>query len=342
MFFQLLIGVLKLLIGGRDIRGQRGNRQRRSDTGDDIFTLGIHQTFAEECMFAGIRISSKSHTGSARVAHVAEHHRNDIDRSPPMIGNPVEAPIGNRPCAVPGREHGVDRHFQLFIRIVREIFPGFLFHQRLESPDEIPQRPRVQLCLVRDTHFLFLMVQNRFEMLARDAHDDAAEHRDEATITILGKSLVLRLRGQSFHRLQGKAHVEYRIHHAWHRGSCAGSYRHQQRLLGITELHPHGPFDTLQRGQCRIPHPRRILLPLLVVFDASFRRDRKARGDGNTEVRHLGQPRTFSTEQLLHVGGTLGFSVSEIVDVFFCHVTSPSDRILNKSASNVPRLAEAA
>ncbi len=156
-------------------------------------------------------------------------------------------------------------------------------------------------------------------MLARDAHDDAAEHRHEAAVTVLGEAVVTGLGGQAFDGLGRQADVQDRVHHAGHGRPRAGADGYQQGPLGVAEAHTHRPFHPLERLQRSVPHARGILLAEFVIFDAGFGRNRESRRHRDAQVRHLGQPRPLAAEQLLHIGGALGFAVTEVVDVFLSH-----------------------
>ncbi len=49
-------------------------------------------------------------------AEVAEHHLLDVDRRAPLVGDAVDAPVGDRALALPGIEHRPDRGEQLLAR----------------------------------------------------------------------------------------------------------------------------------------------------------------------------------------------------------------------------------
>src|SRR6478752_1940631 len=129
----------------------------------------------------------------------------------------------------------------------------------------------VEMCLMRHAHFRLLVFEDRFEMLARDTHDDAAEHRDEPPIAVLRKAVVARLRSEAFDRLRRQSNVEYRIHHPGHRRPGARAYRYEQWPFRIAEAQAHRPLYALESLQRRLPHAGRILLAEFVVFDAGFR-----------------------------------------------------------------------
>ena len=105
----------------------------------------------------------------------------------------------------------------------------------------------------------------------------------------------------------------------------AGTDGNQQRISGIAEPHAHRPLDLFKRVQGFFPQAGRIHFLAAIVFNAGFSRDRESRGYRNAEIRHLGESGPFAAEQLFHVAGALGFSVTEIIDKFLCaHVSLSS------------------
>ena len=59
-----------------------------------------------------------------RVARVAEDHLLDVDRGAPVVGDAVDAAVGDGALAAPGVEHGADRAPQLLARVAREVVEG--------------------------------------------------------------------------------------------------------------------------------------------------------------------------------------------------------------------------
>src|SRR5205085_5104917 len=91
------------------------------------------------------------------------------------------------------------------------------------------------------------------------------------------------------------------------------------RPLGIAEPHTHRPLDPLQRFQRSIPHAGRILFPILVILNAGLGGNREAGRNGDAEIRHFGKSGTLPAEEFLHVGGSFGHAVTEVVHIFLCH-----------------------
>ena len=80
---------------GRHFFGELCDRVRRAHARDHVFALGVDQIFAVKNFLAARWIASERDAGRARVAHVAEDHRLDVDRCAPVVGNPVFATINN-------------------------------------------------------------------------------------------------------------------------------------------------------------------------------------------------------------------------------------------------------
>ncbi len=74
---------------------------RRAHACDDVFALGVDQIFTVKNFFAAGRIARERDAGRARFAHVAEHHRLDVDRCSPFVRDSVFAAVNNRAVVHP-------------------------------------------------------------------------------------------------------------------------------------------------------------------------------------------------------------------------------------------------
>ena len=72
-------------MGGRHFFGELGDRVRGAHARDHVFALGVDEIFAVENFLAARRVAGKSDAGRARIAHVAEDHRLDIDGRAPVV-----------------------------------------------------------------------------------------------------------------------------------------------------------------------------------------------------------------------------------------------------------------
>ena len=142
----------------------------------------------------------KPHPGGRIVPHVAEHHRLDVDAVPRSSGIPLGLPVVFRPVVVPGPEHGVARHLELDLRVLREILPGALLHQRLELPAEVHQVARAEVDVVGAPRSCFFSSRICSKWLLGDSEDDDREHREEAAVAIVREAGVAGLPPQALRR----------------------------------------------------------------------------------------------------------------------------------------------
>src|SRR3546814_12908036 len=87
---------------------------------DDSLALGIDQPFAIPGARAGRGVAGKCDASGRSVAHIAEHHRLDIDSGAPFAGDGIQAAIDFRAVAFPTREDSTDRAPELILRLLRE------------------------------------------------------------------------------------------------------------------------------------------------------------------------------------------------------------------------------
>ena len=103
-----------------EVGRHRGDRLRRADARDDIFTLRVGEVFAVQLALAGRRVTRECNAGAGVVAHVAEDHRLHVDRGAEVMGDVVVIAVVGRTLVVPRLEHGADRRAQLLHRILGE------------------------------------------------------------------------------------------------------------------------------------------------------------------------------------------------------------------------------
>ena len=76
-----------------------------------------------------------SREGDARGAvgpHVSEDHGLDVDGRPPLVGDVLDATVGDRPLPIPRREDGADAAPELLRWVIGEVLPDDLPDLRLE------------------------------------------------------------------------------------------------------------------------------------------------------------------------------------------------------------------
>ena len=96
MLFEIFAHLHERFVRSRHFLRQIGDRMRRAHARDDIFALRVDQVFAVKDFFAGGRIARERDTGRARFAHIAKHHRLNVDRRAPIARDAVFPPINNR------------------------------------------------------------------------------------------------------------------------------------------------------------------------------------------------------------------------------------------------------
>ena len=137
-FAQLLVNVGHGLLEFED-------RNRSTDARDHVFALGIHQVFAVELLGAVGRIAGETHARAAGIAQVAVDHGLHVDGSAEHVVDIVNSAIVLGAIVQPGAEHGVARHDQLLVRILRKVLLGVLPDDLLVLLDDFLQSFRVKL-----------------------------------------------------------------------------------------------------------------------------------------------------------------------------------------------------
>src|SRR3546814_14252572 len=119
-------------LGARRLARSFGQILWGADAGDDILALGIDQPFAIPGARAGRGVAGKGDASGRSVAHIAEHHRLDIDSGAPFAGDGIQAAIAFRAVAFPTREDRPDPAPELTLRLRRTQPPGFPRNTPLE------------------------------------------------------------------------------------------------------------------------------------------------------------------------------------------------------------------
>ena len=125
------------LVGAGRLARLLGDVLRRANAGDDVLALRVDQELAVKLVLAGRRVAGEGDAGGARLAHVAEHHRLNVDRGAPVGGNVVEPAVGDRARVHPRAEHRADRAPQLVARVLRERLADRLLHGGLVGDDDL-------------------------------------------------------------------------------------------------------------------------------------------------------------------------------------------------------------
>ena len=210
--------------------GRHRQWQRRANTRDDIFALGVDQILAIEGVFASRRVSGEGNTGGAVIPHIAEHHGLDIHRRAPACRNAVEPAIGGRARIHPAVEHGTDGAPQLVMRVLREWPAGLFLDNRHVGGDKRFQIVACQTSVIKDATAKLQLLEFVLEQPVINLHHDIGIHLDEAAIAVIGKALVIGAPGQPRNRVVIQPEIEHRIHHPRHRGARTGAHQDKKRV----------------------------------------------------------------------------------------------------------------
>ncbi|MNE16934.1 hypothetical protein D3C77_231900 [compost metagenome] len=225
-----------------------GQGLRRADARHHVLALGVDQELAVELVLAGRGVAGEGHARRRGLAHVAEHHRLDVDGRAPAFGDVVHAAIEFRPVVHPAFEHGADRAPQLGLRVLREGLAQFALDQGLVVRDHLLPVFGGQFGVDRNAEAILVIVQHLFEIVVAEAEHHVGIHGDEAAVGIEGEAAVARQLGQALDRLVVQAQVQHRVHHARHGGAGARAHRDQQRVGGVAEGLAHHALDLGQGG----------------------------------------------------------------------------------------------
>ena len=197
-----------------------------ADTGYYVFALGVDQVLAVHAVFASTRIAGEAHAGGAIATHVAEHHGHHIDCGTVGHGwSDLEfATVIDGALAHPGVEYRLDRQFQLFVGVLRELPSGLLLNHLQEQLTDFLQISGGE----RHIDFHPGAALDCFEMLIEemivDAQRDLAKQLDETAISVIAETLVTRELDQPIQGGFVQAQVEDGVHHARHRHCGTGAY----------------------------------------------------------------------------------------------------------------------
>ena len=142
---------------------------RSANAGDHVFALRVHQELAVKLFRAGGGIAREADAGAAGVAQIAEHHGLHVDRGAEHVVNVVDAAIVLGAIVLPGAEHGIARHDQLLVRVLREVLLGVLLDDLLVFGDDFLQRLGVEIGIELGFLLLLLAIEHFFEGVLRDS-----------------------------------------------------------------------------------------------------------------------------------------------------------------------------
>ena len=304
----------QLGVGLGQLALELGQRPRRTDAGDDVLTLGIHEELAVQLLGARRGIAREAHARGRRLAQIAEHHLHNVHGRAEVVGDIVGTTVDGGARVLPRVEDGVDGEAQLVARVVAEgIGAGSLRDDRLERRHELLQVLGSQISVVLHATRLLQLRQRVLEVVGRHAKHHLAEHLHEAAVGVPGEAGIAALGGEALDRGVVDAEVEDRVHHARHREHRAGAHADEQRLLRIAELAAGALLECGEALEHALPEPVRPGAAGVHRINAGLGRDGEAVGNGHADALHLGNVGALAAEQVAHLGRTLGLVVDELL-----------------------------
>ena len=304
-------GFHRCLVGAGFLARIFGDVLRRANAGHHVFALRVDQEFAVQPALAGRGIARERDPGRRGIAHIAEHHRLDVDRGAPGFRNVMQPPVGHRARIHPRRKHRPNRAPQLVVRILREILAGFARHRILVAADHIDPVVGGQVRVECVALAVLEGIENVLEVMVLEVEHHVRIHRDEAAVAVIGKAAIARHFGQ---RLDGgvvEAEIEHGIHHARHRSAAARTHRDQKRILRIAKSLAGQFADMVQRLFDLRLQFLWIGFVVYVKIGADRRRNREAGRHRQPEIGHFGKIGAFAAQQIAQLCFAFSFAVAE-------------------------------
>ncbi len=146
-------------------------------------------------------------------------------------------------------------------------------------------------------------------------HYNASIHLKETAVGVPGELCIAGLLGKCFNDFVVNPEIEDGVHHAGHRLTRPGANGEEKRILEIPKFLPHGLFDL---GNIRLDFGIQslgILLTVIVVVGANFRRDGETSRNGNSDTAHFGEVCTFTPKESFHRSISVALSCAEVIDI---------------------------
>ena len=214
--------------------GQHGRHvvdmERRADARHHIFALRIHQELAIEATLAGGWITGERDASSGIFAHVAEHHRHDVDAGAKRVRDAVHAAIIDRLLERPRLPHRLDRTPQLYLWIRREVTSCGEADQLLILVYERAQGVGAELTVGAHAIGDTLAAEQLLELGDWHAEHYIGVHLQKPTIGVERESCIAAGLRQPFHRFVVETEIQNGLHHARHGNGRPGAHRHEQGI----------------------------------------------------------------------------------------------------------------
>lgn len=313
--FEDLADFLELLVDLGEHACHLCDGHGRAHAGDDVLALCVGEELAHEALFARGGVTRERDARAAVVAHVAERHHLHVDRGTPAVRDVVIHTIDVCAGVVPRTEDCLDRLEELLLGIGGEVLAELLFVLGLELVGKLLEIVRGQLDVLRDALLFLHLVDELFEILLADFHDDVGEHLNESSVAVICPTGIAGLLGKRLHHFLVEAKVEDRVHHAGHGSARTRTHGDEQGIFLVAELLATDLFHLVDVLHDLCLDLGVDLTAVLIVLRAGFRRDREALRDGKSDVRHLREVGALAAEQLAHFCIPFGKKVA----IFFCH-----------------------
>ena len=174
------------------------------------------------------------------------------------------------------------------------------------------------LGIISNLVLLLDLAESCFEDMVIHPHDNIAKHVDQATISIICKTLIFGGLGQTCSCLVIEAKIQDRVHHARHTDSRATTNTDQQGIRVIAKLftqlffkQDHGLVDLIHQSAGQF-------FAGLVVGIAYFRRDGETGRNRQTNGSHFSEIGAFTTKQRFAFAFAFGLFLAEVVNHFLC------------------------
>ena len=285
-----------------------------ADAGDDVLALRVHEELAVEDVLTRGVVAGEGDAGAGVLAHVAVGHRLHVDRGAVEALDLLDAAVLDRAVAVPRAEHGLDGVLELQQRVLREVGADLVLVDLLVLGDELDEAFGRDLGVFLDAVLGLDRAERVLELVVVDAHDDVAEHVDQAAVRVVGEARVARALREALDGLVGEAEVEDGVHHAGHRDGGAGAHADEQRVRVGAELLAELLLEHLDVLLDIVHQALRQLAAAVVVGGAGVGGDGESGRNGQADRDHVGEVRALAAEEHLLAGVALALRLAEVED----------------------------
>ena len=279
------------------------DRERRSNTCNHVFALGVDEVFAEDDVFAGRGVSGEGNAGSAVVAHVSEDHGLNVDGSSDGIVNLFFASINDGSVVVPASEDGFDGFLKLFAAVLWEVASRVSKEVSIVVFAELLEVVAAYLKVVGHAELRLQIVEELLESVLADVvislgEGHVGKHHDEASIAVVNESLICASSDHCGCDFVVQTEVQNGVHHAGHGEFRTGSDGEEKWVGWVAELLVLSSFDVRKRGFHFREQRFWKGFSGCVVFGADFGGDGESWRDRKTDVGHLGKVCSLASKEI--------------------------------------------